>query len=192
MFHPFFAFVAALLIGLEALAFGSSSENQSEQAFLLPVTEKSDLSVSVPKGYKSLTPPADWAKAPIIEFIPEGESDTNWTEIVTVSKFSGAALPADRVTDLIGRSIGLKAKNVETWMDEKEEAEDVKTALLGLTYDYEGKREVLGMKYLSGPLDCSGVQCTIRVKGKEEELAAIEKVRKFLSEQRILSSFHKN
>ncbi len=152
--------------------------------FLLPIdwtTDKHrDLSVKIPKGYKSLQPASTWDKAPLIEFIPHGEKQTGWSEMITIQKLTGRDLSADRFVNLLIQQI---SNQVKTTLLFRENAKDkYQTVVFALKYTHNGNEEILGGKYLSGPHDCQGIQYTIRLRGKESQEKAVSKIRDFFDQ----------
>lgn len=154
-------------------------------SFVLPINVASEehfhLAVTIPKDYKSVQDPSTWDKAPSIEFIPRSEEIQNYSEIVTVMTHRGQRISASRFTEALKQAISSQA-NFSVLLDEKKNKKDYQETALILKYHYQGRDEVLGMRYLSGPYDCAGVQYTIRLSQNMDEKLAAEKINHFFNQ----------
>ncbi len=153
-------------------------------SFLLPIdwsqAKHRDLSVNIPMGYKSLQPTSTWDKAPLIEFIPKDEHANAWSEILTIQKLIGKRISADQITTLLMQNISQVAKTSVLFKSAPLE-KDQKSVFI-IKYTHNGKEEVMGAEYLSGPYDCAGVQYTIRLSKKISEQEAVKKIKTFFDE----------
>jgi len=138
-----------------------------------------NLSVSIPEGFKPLQPPSDWENAMIIEFIPKAETADEWSEIITLLKIVGKKVPASFLTDMLKSGFKNSDPNLTIWLEGQDKNSNYEISNLGLSYRNNGVLEVFGSENYSGPVDCVGVQYTIRSKNGEEKLA-IEKIKNFL------------
>ncbi|QLH35919.1 MAG: hypothetical protein HWD61_07055 [Parachlamydiaceae bacterium] len=106
----------------------------------------------------------------IIEFIPKGESQDNWSEIITIHKLIGKKINAAMMIDTLKSSILSQTKNGKIWKGSLTRKDAYLFGSLGLSYDLNGRHEILGCRYYSGPYDCVGIQYTLRpVKGFHDE-----------------------
>ena len=167
-----------------SLAYSTAAEQKTEHAdpvFLLPVdwsTKKHiDLCVRIPQGYQSIQSGADWVKEPMIEFIPQGEDHFCWSEIITVQRSVGQGISADQVASFIKKGISAVAK-CKILLDKKSRGK-YQTVFFILSYSYKGEQEIIGVKYLSGPSDCGGVQYTIRPSKEQSEEEVVKKIECF-------------
>lgn len=158
--------------------------------FSLPVnwsvTPQINLFVTIPKGYTSLQPFTEWSEAALIEFVPDGEDGENWSEIITINKYVGQTLPADELIHFLKSHILEKVKNGKVWREEDEEHDAYQEAQLGLSYDYNHRHEVLGVRAYTGPYDGVAIQYTIRPKQGEADRRAISKIEDFFFRNLIL------
>lgn len=156
--------------------------------FLLPLDwsteEHSDLSVKIPKGYKSLQPNSTWDDAELIEFIPMNDGVSTWSEIITIHRLIGKKISAKKVTDLFLQRISQIVKSNVLFNESSND--EYQTCYFMIKYTQNGKKEIMGAKYLSGPYDCEGVQYTIRLKPKQTEQEAIAKIEKFFDQNLIV------
>jgi len=131
--------------------------------FSLPVNwtggSRDNLHVTIPRGYRPLQ--SEWRT--ILEFVPENEDGDNWSEIITVTKYIGKRLSATDVTSLIAEGIINQAKDSQILLNSNEDTGRIKKSRLGIMYTYQGRKELILMNYFSGPLDCVGVQYTVRI-----------------------------
>ena len=140
-----------------------------QPTFLLPIEvakQQVNLSVTVPKGYKSLQPLASFNKRDqvMIEYIPQNDSDNNWSEIITVNKFIGQKLSAKSFASILKIQFMSVAKNVKLIEDKSSKEKNIEDAYFLMRYTHQQKQEVIGAKYFSGPYDSAGVQYTVRLK----------------------------
>lgn len=158
--------------------------------FSLPVnwsvTPKINLFVSIPKGYESLQPFSEWSEATLIEFVPKGEDGENWSEIITINKYVGHTLAADELIRFLKSHILYKVENGKVWKEENEEKDSYQYAILGLTYNYNKRHEVFGVRAYTGPYDGVAIQYTIRPKKGETDSQAISKIEDFFFRNLVL------
>lgn len=146
-----------------------------QRSFVLPVnwttTPKYSMTVTIPNGFKPLQPENEMnASAELIEYIPENQDAANWTEIISVIKYIGKNIPAIKLVEEIKKKVLEMSTNGKVWLESNSTKPNYQEGILGLMYDYEGKHEVMGARYVSGPYDCVGVQYTIRpAEGQTDE-----------------------
>lgn len=145
------------------------SEVEAEKAtvnFLLPIDwtegKQINLAVKIPNNFVAIQPPEAWGDANVIEFIPEGEDANNWSEIITINRFVGKGISAFDFSKSLQKLMIDASTNGTVLKDDQSTQDSYKRALMGLAYDYQGRHEVIGAVYYSGPADCVGVQYTIR------------------------------
>jgi hypothetical protein len=150
-------------------------------SFVLPIAKNRVLSVSIPEGYKSLQPASVWDKAPLIEFIPnDGSTASLWSEIITIQKLIGRGISADKMTSLLMQQLSQAVKT--TLLFKESSKNGYQMVYFALKYTHNGRQEILGAKYLSGPHDCEGVQYTIRLKYGQSEADALQKIKTFFDQ----------
>lgn len=155
-----------------------------QPTFLLPVDvtkQPVNLSVTVPKGYKSLQPLSGFGKREqvMIEYIPQNDSGDNWSEIITVNKFIGQKISAKTFASMLKTQFMSVAKNVKLIEDKSSKEKNIEDAYFLMRYTHQQKQEIIGAKYFSGPFDAAGVQYTIRLNPDLNEEAAIKKIDDF-------------
>lgn len=146
---------------------GAALKPSSQRTFVLPVnwavTPKYGMVVTIPQGFKPLQPDGELSSsAELLEYVPEGQDGNNWTEIISISKYIGKNIPAIKLVGEIKSQMLAKVTNSKVWVETNSTKPNYVQATLGIAYDYQGKREVMGAQYISGPYDCVGVQYTIR------------------------------
>lgn len=173
----FFMCMCCLAFTPDAMATGQ----ERGCTFFLPVdwteNRKQDLAVIIPKSYVSLQPEAEWGKAPLIEFIPAGETDYGWSEIITMQTLVAQRISAVALTEKVLQDFARVVK-IDTLYQEKTQT----MALYICKYVHQGKQEMIGLKYLSGPVDCAGVQYTIRPKRGQSEQQVVAKIKRFFEQ----------
>ncbi|MBA2369828.1 MAG: hypothetical protein H0V82_12550 [Candidatus Protochlamydia sp.] len=164
----------------------NAAENQENYSinFLLPIDWSTknhiDLSVTIPKGYRSMEPNSTWDKAELIEFIPINEEPSKWSEIITIHRLEEKNISSEKITDLFLQKISEIIKTDVIFNEISND--DYQTSYFMIKYAQNGKKEIMGAKYVSGPVDCEGVQYTIRLKPKQSEQEAIVKIEKFFDQ----------
>ncbi len=176
--HPTFADTAPSV---------SEKESHKEGAitFLLPVNWTTDdltnLVIKLPEEFRNIQPLSEWNKPEtvIIEFIPKSDSEDEWKQIITLTKYVGQKIDAKQVTDLLKEGLLAETKNGTVLQEETKKEDAYQRASLALSYDYEGYHELLGALYYSGPLDCAGVQYTIRAKKDQNDKDTLKIINDF-------------
>jgi len=133
-----------------------------------------NLIVSIPKGYKALQDLEAFEKASLIEFVPTDESDENWSEIITIHKLIGKKISANDFMQKFKTKLLEKKVNNIAVEDSYETFPNYQMASLLASYEDAHQHETLGAKYYSGPLDCVGVQYTIRDNDDKKAAKKIE------------------
>ena len=176
-------FLALIMLVMSSVVHGDSQEFEGySMTVLLPVDwtagKRQNLVVTIPKGYRSIQPPSEWTKAPVVEFIPQGEGDHAWSEIITTQRLAGARASADKVVQVIRQNMAATATNIHVVMSTASKR-SYQMAFYILKYRHQGREEMMGMQYFSGPHDCSGVQYTIRLGDQMSEHEATAKICEF-------------
>ncbi|HEY5234951.1 MAG TPA: hypothetical protein VIJ14_02135 [Rhabdochlamydiaceae bacterium] len=159
------------------------SENY-KTSFILPVDWSTkthrNLCVDIPISYKSLQAPSTWDTAPLIEFIPKGENEDSWSEIITIQNLIESQIQAKQMTSTLIENISRAAKT--TVLFQQTTFTKNEKSVFIIKYKHNGKEEVLGAQYLSGPFDCVGVQYTVRLSKKISENEAVKKIKTFFDQ----------
>ncbi len=156
-----------------------------QPVFLLPVdvvkTPKANLMIEVPKGFKPLQSINEFSKKEndMIEYIPQQDSSDNWNEIITVNKFIGRKIPADKFTDLLKVNLIKNSKNGKILLESSSKEQETKKSWFLLKYTHQNVEEMIGATYYSGPYDSAGAQYTIRLRNGQTEEEAIKKINAF-------------
>jgi hypothetical protein len=154
-------------------------------SLILPVNVQEHLKDSASRVHLIVKIPANFKMACTmhpalgVNFFPKTDHNvslTNWSEVISTNRFINTKVPAtDWVNDI---------KN-ELHSEIIEEQEQHHTNFLKhwtlIRYITQGRPQFLGMMYASGPLDCSGVQYTIKVSERMPETEAIQKIKEFFA-----------
>lgn len=143
------------------------AKSTSQRTFVLPVnwadTPKLGMVVSIPPAFKPVNAAnPDDTSSPLMEYIPESETDANWTQRITISKYIGKSATAQTVIAQLKSLLLEKVTNPKIWIETNSSKPNFQQSILGMRYDFHNKRELMGAQYNSGPFDCVGVQYTIR------------------------------
>jgi hypothetical protein len=82
-----------------------------------------------------------------------------------------------------------KATNVKIWDETNSTKANFQQVSLGMQYDFQKKRELMGAQYNSGPYDCVGVQYTIRPTVTMPDADIIKIIESFFKTNTQLVSF---
>ncbi len=168
---------AAALATVEALSY--------QRTFALPVnwstTPKYAMVVTIPGGYKSLQPGNSLASSGTEsnQFIPEKESESSWTESITLNKYVGKNISAIKFVGDLKTGMLAKGTDGKVWLESNVTKPSYEQSTIGIVYNYKGQHEVMGALYYSGPFDSSGVQYTIRPKPGQSDEDAIRLIENF-------------
>lgn len=164
--------------------YASEDLTKYQPAFLLPIDwSKKDhlnLSITIPENFKPVQPLSSWKDLDVIEFIPKNEVVEQWSEIITIQKIINKGISASSLASII--LDGFSKTNPTHVISKESVNKGYEESSFFIDYTYDNKLEVLGAKYLSGPFDIAGVQYAIRLKNKESQDAAIEKIKDFFNE----------
>lgn len=144
----------------------------------------------------------------MMEFIPKKESVNNFSEIITLNKWAGSKIRAGAFTKEIIKGLKKKVKVSILKEEISGKKHPAKWSLVNLKdlnsapkevthlnfpvvsyivkYKLNGQQEILGMKYVSGPHDCSGLQYTIKLDGTISEESAVKKIEDFFNQDTSL------
>jgi hypothetical protein len=161
----------------------SQLQEQQKVTVLLPISwsapSQCNLSVTIPEGFRSIQPLATWNESTLIEFIPEGESGDNWSEIITLNKLIGQRIPATQITSYLEKTLPTKSTNFKVIASSVEKTSSYLRSNLEVSYENAGRHEVLSCRYYSGPYDCAGIQYTIRPKSDQTDEQTLAKIEAF-------------
>jgi hypothetical protein len=173
------AILAALvLVGLCLLFFyyprSHSLDKSNDQSgpqdfnFILPINVadgKINLSVFIEKTLKPIQDIASFTNGQsLIEFIPQTEQSTNWSEIITIKPHLGASAKASQILNAITDSIKSAATTMKILERQDKAHEGYQDGFRLLTYEHNKSKEILYVYTASGPFDAITVQYTIKIK----------------------------
>lgn len=168
------------------------AETEAESAaatyhFELPVnwsvSPKYNLEVTIPSGYTSLQPFDSWSDktTTLIEFVPKGETGEDWSEIISINKFIGSKVNASDFAEALKKRMLASVENGKVLDLKKEKKPSYTFSAFFLSYDLNGKHEMMGARYFSGPDDLVGVQYTIRPDQEMSDKEALAKIKTYFT-----------
>ena len=164
------------------LPFVLLAEENPALSFVFPVDwsvePRVNLSVDIPPDFKAVQPASSWNQAELIEFIPQQDDVSNWSEIITIQKLINRRISADQLSALLIENLS-KTVKLTVLLNERANQGYEEDRFI-VQYDYNGRDEVLGAKYVSGPYDSVGVQYTIRLHEGISQKQAVDKIKSFL------------
>ncbi|MBX3487411.1 MAG: hypothetical protein KF798_05880 [Candidatus Paracaedibacteraceae bacterium] len=137
-------------------------------------TPKISLSITIPGTYTRISvhtgEPIDILSnekdTSICEFIPQGEMAASRSEIITTQLIVGKSLTAKNMVDGLRKNLSLYC-NGEVLSQSVTELKSYQTSELAMVHMYNCKREVVYVRYFSGPYDCTGIQFAKVIKNDE-------------------------
>jgi len=154
----FFLIFASVWLTSPLIAVESTKEEKKDYTILMPINHLSEkkvtLSVTIDKQYKSLQK----LPAKLMEFIPEGDDDYKWSQIITLNMLAGLKAPASTFLSKIKEGMKTQATNFNLLEESSKNMDNYEVATLGAAYEVNGRKEVVYMRYYSGPADLAGIQ----------------------------------
>lgn len=154
---------------------------ENGHTFQLPLESYRTLSVSIPPGFKSVQPLAQFDKPEenIIEYIPENATQTTWNELITVNKFVGQKIQAAQFILTLTQELFKDTQQAKIIMVDTTKETTLEHAINIIQYVNRGKQEVSGASYYSGPSDAAGVQFTVRLQEGQTVADAVKRIQDF-------------
>ena len=130
-----------------------------EKTILLPINHMTGklitLSIRIDKNYKSLQKDLN---PKFMEFIPKGDDDNKWSQIITLQSLVGVHVSASAFLDKVKTGMKAQATSFKLLEENSKDMKDYSVASFGATYETNGRKEVVFMQYYSGPADIAGIQ----------------------------------
>lgn len=137
------------------------------------------LSIKIPEKFKPLQPIE--AAQNTLEFIPNGEEPSSWSEIITINIFPGNNMKADEFYNNMKEMVSSNP-SVQILEENSHSYERYQEVKSGWAYRDHGRQEILCMRYYSGPSDCCGIQYARAVSPQEDSKQALAQAKEFLNE----------
>ena len=93
------------------------------------------------------------------------------------------------MTGQLKHNISQKTANFVILEESENNNQNIKKSIVAFAYTHKNRRELLFAKYVSGPYDCAGVQCTMVVPNKTTESEILKKIKEFIEENTSLINF---
>jgi hypothetical protein len=142
---------------LNPIALALNLETDKKGAFILPINylnlKKISLHFRIPKEFHQINSGNE-----TLEFIPQSESADTRTQIITLQTVNGKNLSAVDFLTKLKAMIKETAKSMTVLEETNDVTKDYQVATLGISYISDGRKEIVYMKYFSGPNDLSGIQ----------------------------------
>lgn len=148
----------------------------------LPLEKRIHLSVTIPKGFKSLQPVKDVPNRTFNEFaLTTSSNPYAWDEIITTQTMIDKRVSAKAFVKSLSADITSAEPSTRIISKSDINKKGYQESTIIMSYTHMGRKEVMFARYLSGPYDCSGFQYTIALSDKMSEAAAIEKIKSFVN-----------
>lgn len=157
-----------------------SQEEANGYNLTLPINhisaEKVTLIVKISSNYK----PLEKLPAKFMEFIPKAEDPKNWSEIITLQFLPNAQVSAPV---FIAKVKSLMTKEAEPFKTLDEGTKDMGSytvSWFGAVYQGNNRREVVFIRYYSGPADLVGIQYAKPLGPKDTPEAVLKDLKSFV------------
>jgi hypothetical protein len=100
-------------------------------------------------------------QSPILEFVPKNETVYNWSKIFTANLIINTSISSQKIVNSIVNNIATtgQVKTYHKIFDTKS-YRNYSVSTAAIQYSFNGRNEILYMRYFSGPADVSGIQYT--------------------------------
>jgi len=168
-----------------------ATTNKSEPQnfnFNIPINVADDklfLSVFIEKIFKPVQDPSSFTSGrTLIEFIPQAEDSSNWSEIITLKPHLGIGAKAAQILNSIIEGMKPATKALKILEQQNKAHEGYQDGFRLLTYEHNGSKEILYLYTASGPYDAVTFQYAIRIK-KGASIADLSKKLKDFVEKNV-------
>jgi hypothetical protein len=136
--------------------------NNSQSIISMPInhlgTNHLSLVVKTPENFHALETPTKGIRQNLLEFIPNGEDKQKWSYLITLSMRSPTATSSAEFVQNLKTGFEAQAKNSKILENDSITKDKYNQTTLGIAYEYQGRRELVYMRYYSGPIDLCGIQ----------------------------------
>ncbi|AIK95745.1 hypothetical protein [Candidatus Odyssella acanthamoebae] len=150
-----------------------------------PDSHQVKLILKVPKDFKPLQP-LD-GSSHLLEFIPRGDDQFNWSEILTANIIVGKALQADTLLKIMVEDLKVNAGAIEILKMRVEKYDHYTMAEAALIYQQKGREDVVYFRAYSGPFDLVCTQYAVALRPSETPQKALKRAQKALDEYTVLA-----
>ena len=145
-----------------------ASCKEYRQAVVLPINVahnaalRTRLVVYIPEDFRAVYTLKEAKQIGMQEYFPKKDGDvTSWTEIITTTVYISKRISAQRMIECLKRAILGSDPKAALISEDSVEHKDYFEGSFMATYTDKGRKEVVYMKYYSGPYDCVGFQYAI-------------------------------
>lgn len=118
------------------------------------------LSIHIPDGFRCLQTAAELSTPGniIAEFVPQGDDDYEWTQIITGITIKNSHISAEDLIKYMQKKFIERASAVTIVDSTTEEHSDYQQACTTIDYSNKKRHEIVYMCYYCGPNNCAGIQ----------------------------------
>lgn len=172
-----------MLVCLWQTLYAVENINDQQTTMVLPLNDvskiKTSLRVKIPDDFRPLQTLDQGYKNHIFEYVPKSDDENKWTQIITLNLFVGIKKSASDFTSIM-KSEFKKAPQAKLLEESTTEQDDYMMSSLGFSYEDKARREVVYMRYYSGPNDLSGIQYAKPLKENESPEALLKELKSFV------------
>ncbi|CAO4837789.1 MAG: hypothetical protein CNLJKLNK_00674 [Holosporales bacterium] len=181
LFIPFLAFSNNASVPMLEKIQKVESIKDYQKTLVLPVNLPMGLSlcINLPKGYKNILNTSTEFFSLFCEFIPENESENNWTNILTVQHIVGKSVTAKTFINQL-KNMFASMPGSEIICETIVQGSGHIKGELCIKYTVNGRTEIVYVAVFSGPYDCAIFQNAkvINTHKKEELLKEYKALKK--------------
>ena len=156
---------------------------KDQTTMVLPVNDvskiKTSLSIKIPEDFRPLQTLDQGYKNHMFEYVPKSDDENKWTQIITSSLFVGIKKSASDFTSIM-KSEFKKAPQAKLLDESTNEKDDYQVSSLGFSYEDKARKEVVYMRYYSGPDDLSGIQYAKPLKDDQSPEEVLNELKSFV------------
>jgi hypothetical protein len=161
-----------------------ATENVTDQtSMILPLNDvskiKTSLRVNIPDNFRPLQTVEQGYKNQMFEYVPKSDNENKWTQIITLNLFVGIKKSASDFTSIMKSEFN-KASNAKMLEESTSEQNDYMMSSLGFSYEDKERKEVVYMRYYSGPNDLSGIQYAKPLKENQSPEELLKELKLFV------------
>lgn len=176
-----------IIIAVNLIALTVKSEDIEPKRFnlSLPIMAEKNLIthliVKIPENFKPLQT-VNAMSSGSAEFIPIQDKDPyKWTEIITTAAYPGKSINAYEFVNDLKDSIIRSAMKTKIIEHRTKIVDNYKVATLIMSYDFNGRKELVFARYYSGLYDCTGLQYSIVLNNNMTQAQALQKIEGFVN-----------
>jgi|GEM_PF-4116195 len=150
--------------------------------------------VAIPDDFRPLQPTGLSTKTGFVECVKQNKSKNYWTQSIATHTLPQKSIQARQATDYIKKSIFAKQthpaeQDVIVLEESQEHTAHYDSSKLIMVYTNNTHKELLYAYYISGPLNCAGIQYIVQIDSKTAEKDVVQMINVFMMNNTELVHF---